>query len=311
MRFHFISDLHYGLRRVGDESVRALARSLEDVAAGDGLLIGGDLGTGDAEVAACLALFSRFPGPKFAIAGNHDVWVEAGESSWDRYRRLSDILRASGFHPLEDEPAIVGDVGLVGSLGWYDYSFRDDALGIALTHYQQKIYPGWERPLWRDALRVCWGMSDADVTRWQVERLTKHLARLQGVSSVIALLHHVPSKQLLAHPRAMLPPLLRFANAFLGSGALADPLLADARVRLVVSGHIHRAGEHRLGGTRFVSIGGSYHDKQCVTFDPVANALVRTSFGEPKKRIWRKRRLTFGTHAAVTTHSMGSPSPGR
>ncbi len=264
MRMFFASDLHYGVDPEGDAAVRALAGHLLPPRAGrdDVLVLVGDLAKDDATVRECLALFAPFPGRKFAVAGNHDVWVVGG-SSWTRYRRLSRLFRAAGFHPLEDEPAVVDGVGFAGSMGWYDYSFRDADLRIPYAAYRAKTYPGKTMPIWNDAHLVSWGMPDEEVTAWQAERLARHLASLDGCGEKVLAIHHVPTKRLLYHPRWLVPREIRFANAFLGAERFADLACAHG-VDLVVNGHIHMAGTADVGRTRFASIGGDYGVKQLI-----------------------------------------------
>lgn len=264
MRMYFASDLHYGVDSEGDAAVRALAGHLQPPRAGkdDALVLVGDLAKDDATVRECLALFATFPGRKYAVAGNHDVWVD-GESSWTRYRRLSRLFRAAGFVPLEDGPAVVDGVGIAGSMGWYDYSFRDADLRIPYAAYRAKTYPGKPGPVWNDALLVSWGMTDEEMTSWQAERLERHLASLDGCREKILAIHHVPTKRLLYHPRWLVPREIRFANAFLGSERFARIACAHG-VDFVVNGHIHLAGMATIGATRFASIGGDYDVKQLI-----------------------------------------------
>lgn len=264
MVFFFASDLHFGVNRRGDASCRQLAAGvLARARPDDVLLLGGDLGVDDVSFGGCLELFAGFPGRRFAIAGNHDVWVTGEGDSWARYRGLSALMKERGFHPLEDEPAVVGEVGLVGSLAWYDYSFRDD-IGVPLEHYRQKCDPE-SGVIWSDARFVKWSFSDEEMTEWQLTRLGEHLKQLQGVRSMVALLHHVPTKQLLVHPRWMVPRRWRFANAFLGSERFARLLSGVTALRHVVNGHIHLARSATLGHQVYTSIGGDYQSKELVT----------------------------------------------
>ena len=80
MRIFSSADLHLGVERQGDESVWRMARYLNRVGAQDDVLtLNGDLGTEDRTVNACLEMFSRFPGIKLVVPGNHDIWVTEKE----------------------------------------------------------------------------------------------------------------------------------------------------------------------------------------------------------------------------------------
>lgn len=267
-----ISDLHADVSGEGDDALRGLAAHIN--AAGrpeDVLLIGGDIGTDDASIARCLDLFRPFRGKKGAVAGNHDIWIHGTsyKDSLARHRAVQDIFRAGGFTPLEEEALVVGDVGYVGAMGWYDGTFSETALGIGEEAYASKTMPGHDRPIWADALRARWGASDKEVTAWQLGKLRARLADVAGVRDAIALVHHVPTTKLLPFPNArwLVPKAWRFANAFLGSERFSETLGGAPNVRTVVNGHIHRSGEAEIGGKRYCSIGGDYDKKQLLVID--------------------------------------------
>jgi putative phosphoesterase len=266
--FFFASDLHYGMNAKGDSSVERLADKLSrEGNDNDALFLGGDLATDDEHVRRCLRLFHEFRGRRYAILGNHDVWVDAGDNSLARHARLQNLMSNEGFHPLEEQSAMVDGWGLVGAMGWYDYSFADAALGIDLRSFREKREPWTNRVVWTDATRVRWDMNDLQATAWQIGRLHARLAEVSGAERVIALLHHVPHKRLLVHPRWLVPKQWRFANAFLGADGFGRLLEEDGRVKLAVNGHIHMSRETRQGSTRYASLGGDYYRKQVIAFD--------------------------------------------
>ena len=53
---------------------------------------------------------------------------------------------------LDHQPVVLGGVGLAGSIGWYDYSFADESLGIPEAFYEAKIAPGAAAYLGRQGL---------------------------------------------------------------------------------------------------------------------------------------------------------------
>lgn len=262
----FISDLHYDQGPAGRLAVEAMAAHLAAHASQDDVLvIGGDLGNSDETVRACLACFREFPGHKLGIAGNHDVWVDPGESSWDRYRRLSELFAAENVHPLEEEPVVKGGIGFAGALGWYDYSFRDD-IGVPLQCYVDKALPS-EGVAWGDQRWVHWGQRDEAFTEWQLERLEGHLGRLAACREVVVFTHHVATRRLLVQPRWIVPTSWRFLNAFLGSDRFSELVLCYPNVKEIVNGHIHRGAEVALGGRRFSSIASGRGTRQILTLD--------------------------------------------
>lgn len=279
LEFFVASDLHYGVSREGDGNVEALARHVCERGAG-ALLLGGDLAHDAASLDACLALFRDFAGPKLAVPGNHDVWTTygVGADSWSLHEDwLPDAFERHGVVPLHQRPHTVQGVGFVGSMGWYDYSFRDD-IGIEIEHYRAKTLPGTSRPIWNDARFANFPHDDEALTALLDERLGAQLAATAGCRAVVALVHHVVMKDLLIHPRWMIPTHWRFANAFLGSERLGDRLRAAPAVTQVFCGHIHHAKTIAVGRQGYTTVGGDYRGKQLLRATP-AGIVERTMFG--------------------------------
>jgi putative phosphoesterase len=263
--FYITSDLHYSLDRQGDAATRALADAANRLGTPEDVLcLAGDIGADQDSIEACLELFAAFPGAKCAVAGNHDIWSEAGEDSWSRLNRLSDIFRLHGFHALEDGPFVNQDWGICGTMGWYDYSFRDD-INVPDEAYRTKIYPG-SGDMWGDALHVNWPYTDEEVCNGLVRKLKADLAGLK-TERVFVVMHHLPLKSLLVHPRILVPRNWRFLNTFLGSEEFGRILRADPRVRCVASGHIHLNRTKRLGDQLYLTVGSNYERKQLVAYD--------------------------------------------
>lgn len=273
MKLLVTADLHYGTSRADNRQVEALAQRVCQEQA-DALLIAGDIGEGLPAISACLSLFRPFTGMKLAVPGNHDIWVHAGAAdSWDLHERaLPQLFESHGFHPLHVRSTRIADVGFVGSMGWYDYSFRDD-IGIDLERYESKIYPGSPGPLWNDARYVRLPMSDVELTACLAQRLRDQLQSVDDCRSIVAVVHHLVSKRLLFHPRFMVPRVWRFLNAFLGSTVLGTVLTEQPRVRLALCGHIHRARSVRQGRACWSTVGRDHDARELVYATP--EAIVR------------------------------------
>ncbi len=278
------ADLHYGARREGDRAVEALAAHVRGTVAA-ALVIVGDIATSPDKIAACLDLFQGFDGLKAAVPGNHDIWVRRGSGggdgpsdSWELYERtLPEVFRGHGFHPLHLGPARVDGVTLVGTMGWYDYSFRDD-IGIGLESYRSKTYPGDPLPMWNDALLARFDMSDEELTALLVDRMGEHLRALPVDERVMVFSHHLATRRLLIRPRLMVPRRWRFANAFLGSERLSEVIEASGKVAQVFCGHAHFTRSHHSRATRYAVIGSDYESKQLVRATP-ARVVSRQMFG--------------------------------
>ena len=160
-------------------------------------------------------------------------------------------------------------------MGWYDYTLRDPMLGVPMDVYRRKSTPRATGPVWNDALFAKWGMSDPDVTDWQLERLRSQFGQVDGAERVVAALHHVPTKKLLRPSflpaflprRQVVPEKWLVLNTYLGSRRFEE-LLADyaERVEVAFCGHIHLGRDATASGVRFVSNGSSYRRKELLVW---------------------------------------------
>lgn len=274
------SDLHFQPRRRDVEAVRALARYV--VAEGkpeDVLILAGDYANTDTHVRECLRLFAGFRGHRLAVSGNHDVWTnDPHRDSWQRYQDLSRLYREEGFHALEDQPFIMNDgTAFVGSMGWYDYSFREESLGHGPEAYADKSDPDTGDPVWMDGVYVKWKFSDLAMTRYQLNRLGLHLTHTAKAEERVVVMHHAPTKALLFHPRELVPHRWKVANTFLGSECFADLLEQKIDVpTTVVNGHIHMAKTIVRKGITYASIGSSDTSRELLVRD--GSTIARQTF---------------------------------
>lgn len=199
MRFLVTADLHYNhpRSRKGAEELIAQMNS----AGGDGVLLVGDtaVGAGD-ELERCLALF-HINGPKLFVAGNHELWARSGDTYALFSEELPRRVRAAGWQWLETEPFVTRSSAIVGSIGWYDYSFAPADLGIPRRFYEHKVSPGAAGQFeefahlladrsdispegmetvarWNDGRFIRLGRSDEAFLQEIVERLERQLASL-------------------------------------------------------------------------------------------------------------------------------------
>lgn len=283
MRIIVTADLHYDIAR-SREPARAIARDICAQGA-DVLLVLGDVAGRDANIVReCLNLFDPFRGRKLFIAGNHDIWTRPGECSLERYEQtLPAICRDAGFHPLDLEPLTMGDVGFVGSMGWYDFGYRPAWLKIPLRFYREKIAPGAAARFsryrhllaerhdvpesamnigarWMDGEHVRLPMSDLDFCHRLLERFTAGLAATaRRCERIVAAFHHVPFAAFVPPARN---PSWAFAGAYLGSDLFGEAALAEPKVHHVFCGHSHLPGRLRAGQLECVNVGCTYVQKR-------------------------------------------------
>ena len=286
MRILLTADLHYNHARS-----RPLADTLIDDmnrAGGDVLVVIGDTATHEGDLLEqCLSRF-RFAGPKLIVAGNHELWT-LGDDSYALFtEELPRRVRALGWQWLETEPFVTNDLAIVGSLGWYDYSFAQASLEIPLRFYEHKVSPGAASHLGGGFARLIDQMDDISpramqvVARWNdgryvklhrgdreflaelTTRLDSQLADVAHVKNVVAVTHHLPFAELLPPPRTA---QWDFAKAYLGAASLGRTLLKHANVRHAFCGHSHFPAEARVGHIAAVNIGSGYRWKTFKTLD--------------------------------------------
>jgi len=287
MRLVVTADLHYELEQHRD-AVRALADAMCREKA-DALVLAGDLFAHDLDcLRECLALFESFPGEKLLVAGNHDLWTTDGDSFELYDESIPAVAAECGFHDLDKEHCIVGDVGIVGTVGWYDYSFRDQSLGIPLQFYELKAGPGYAladpelrrliapaqklprkalaaRSYWNDGRMIRWKLNDRLFSALTVERVESQVAAVEAeVRAIVAITHHLPFIELVVHKD---DASWDFANAFMGSVALGEALRRHDKVRLAICGHSHHRCAAQVGHIAVVNVGSTYQKKRYVVRD--------------------------------------------
>lgn len=282
MRVLATADLHYEFPEYR-ERVEALAAEMCR-AGGDVLALAGDTFAHDISLLErCLRLFEPFRGERLLVAGNHDLWTRQGDSFALYDRVIPHAARACGFHDLDSGPRVLGDVAFVGTVGWYDYSFRDESIGVPLRFYECKVAPGYAlrdpgfagllgdmadiapaglraNSRWMDGAMIRWSLTDAAFNQLTLERLAAQLAAVEAQArTIVAITHHIPFPEMLARKR---DPTWAFGNAFMGSLGLGQALLRCPKVRHAVCGHSHSRDRREVGAVRAVNVGCTYRMKR-------------------------------------------------
>jgi predicted phosphodiesterase len=280
MRVIVTSDLHYNhpaSRAVAEELIQRINRTDGDVL----VLVGDTAVVQDDQIEQCLSRI-RFDGERLYVAGNHELWTHGPDSYQLFKEELPRRVRAMGWRWLQDEPLLVGDdVTIVGSVGWYDYSFAPPSLEIPKRFYEAKVSPGAAERLedfhalfedssditeharsivarWNDGKFVKLHRSDEAFLDELLDQLRLQLDALRARRRVLAMIHHLPFGELLPPPRS---GQWDFAKAFLGSRKIGKLLMQYPNVSDVFCGHSHFAAEARVGHINAVNPGCGYRHK--------------------------------------------------
>jgi predicted phosphohydrolase len=285
MRILLTADLHYNHLRskpLADAVIVEMNR-----AGGDVLVVIGDTATHEGDAfERCLSRFN-FAGPKLIVAGNHELWTNRDDSYALFTEELPRRAAALGWHWLETQPFVSGDLAIAGTVGWYDYSFAQASLEIPRRFYEHKVSPGAAAYLgsyqhliddvddlspraleivarWNDGRYVKLHRGDREFLAECTTRLDAQLASLASVRHVVAITHHLPFRELLPPPSNA---QWDFAKAYLGADALGRVLLHHPNVRHAFCGHSHFPAEAAVGHLRAVNIGSGYRFKTFKTLE--------------------------------------------
>ncbi|MHC4984641.1 MAG: metallophosphoesterase, partial [Planctomycetota bacterium] len=289
MRILITADLHYDIARSRRPTEQLAQRAV--AAGGDTLVLVGDTAGRDLQpLRECLRLFDGFVGRKLLVPGNHCLWCADQEDSIERYESLLPAAAAEcGFAVLDHEPVVVGTVGLVGSVGWYDYSFRDHSLEMPLAFYRAKLTPGaagrldgyedllethrdelTERHMsmgirWMDGQHVRLPMADEAFADLLARRLADQLADVSArAERIVAFLHHVPFAEIVPAGGS---ERVAFAAAYMGAETMGRMLLRWPKLTDVYCGHSHWPTRRRIGSLNVINVGSTYVQKRLEVLD--------------------------------------------
>ncbi len=236
MRIAAISDIHARPGGLDNALIDAIHQRVEEFSP-DVFVIAGDVSETADDLERNLSNLAVTGARNLYVAGNHDVWFEDEKDlgSLEKYSRIiGGICTRAGFTHLPDEVHIERDVAFVGSMGWYDYSFKREELEIPERNYFEKQ---WRGAVWRDLYAIDWSYTDQEFTQLLDSKLKYDLETLpSSVSTVIFVSHHLPFRDLTLY-KDYLP--WDFFSAFMGAESTGEILLNDRRVVLSISGHSH------------------------------------------------------------------------
>lgn len=279
MRLLVTADIHYNHprgRKLADELIDQMNH-----AGGDVLLLVGDTAAFDRDaLEQCLSRF-QFNGPKLFVAGNHELWTHGPDSYQIIQTLLPERIRALGWRWLQSEPFVSDGLAIVGSIGWYDYSYAPGDLEIPRRFYEAKTSPGAAEYLgqpvddapprsrqvvarWNDGKFVKLHRSDQQFLDELLLQLRSQLDALASARHIVAAIHHLPFAQLLP-PRRY--PQLDFARAYLGSPRFGELLLNYPNIRTALCGHSHFPMEADINHIHAINIGSGYREKRFRTLD--------------------------------------------
>jgi hypothetical protein len=169
----------------------------------------------------------------------------------------------AGFHMLDTGPLVRGDTAFVGSIGWYDYSLRNPDLGFTTEQYAAKRIRGVAT--WNDLRFVDWSWTDEEFTERCAEQLRTDYRQAAGrAGRVVAVIHHLPYRELLYGPAAQ---PYEFCRAYMGSVRFGEVFSGWPALQHVLCGHRHGHDHLRKPGLDAWCVGSEYDRKRLISLD--------------------------------------------
>lgn len=238
MRIGLTSDIHTDFspanRKIVSHLVDVVREAMLDV-----FIICGDISPDSMVFSKALLAFQDMGDQcrKLFVAGNHDIWVVNGNksiTSHDKHSLITRLCEECGFHHLGNGPIVINNIGFCGSIGWYDYSYKNDKFNIPEKDYIGKTYGA---SVWNDLYYAKWNASDRQMARYFEVNLKEQIDSIKSlVSNIIVATHHVPFRECV-HYRDDLS--WDFFSAFMGSCGLGEICLNEKLVKYALFGHSH------------------------------------------------------------------------
>ncbi|OWW22678.1 metallophosphoesterase [Noviherbaspirillum denitrificans] len=228
MNIQLASDLHLDLLQPRFPGFRAI----EPNADADVLVIAGDIHHGTGAVAT----FADWPVPVIYVHGNHEAYKSTIEETTAAVRAAA----GKGFHYLENDELILGNVRFLGCCLWTDYQLFPGQQEAAMQECELRLLDHRRIHTPQGMFTAADALALHRASRAWLER--KLDEAFDGPTVVVT--HHAP------HPGSIHP---RYAGQLLNAGFISDltPLLAKAQLWL--HGHVHDSFDYTLASARILA----------------------------------------------------------
>src|SRR5690625_1074017 len=244
MKVGFISDLHIdrNLELSPNDYLKTLNQTIAEQAL-NLLVIGGDISNHYSTTIRFIEDLQKQAGiPVYFNTGNHDFWEEE-----EAKKDTQGIYQIYKEHPqsLVESPLQLNEkFTLVGHPGWYNHAVYDD------TKFSPKeVEKGKFRwAYWQDKLRVDWGMTDQEVSKYFSTIIEKDLETVT-TDNIILQTHVVTIPE---YTMPMPHRVFDFFNAYIATSDLKN-VHNEYPISHQFMGHIHFRDKLQRDETQFIT----------------------------------------------------------
>jgi Calcineurin-like phosphoesterase len=177
VRVVFTSDLHVDVTPQNGAILPYLVSRVQQLQP-DVFILAGDVGNCLYQIDHALTAFDTLSCTRLFVPGNHDLWTESRravrngkDSGFKHDEALPAICRKHDVVYLPGNPAVIDGVGFVGSVGWYDFSFRprdlDAIYDVADYERGELSDPQYRTGVWNDCREVAW-LAHRNAADWRL-----------------------------------------------------------------------------------------------------------------------------------------------
>jgi len=265
MKIIYTSDLHIDAIPYYDHSRFRSFLYLIKAYEPDYIIFGGDNCERWEYTSQFFSLYRReIPNIKTAlIPGNHDLWSYHKDTKREAiYDHIRKTCKEYDITFLEENPIVDGKILLCGTIGWYDYSAKPEAENTEFLIVNKGTMNN-------DGNYIISDIGDLEFAEQCKKRLLKNIrANQKNVSDILVFTHVPVLKETLAPP-----PYGKNArewymsNSYFYNFSIGKELLKNKKVKLIISGHVHRYMSGMSKNVHYAVCGSDYGEPEALFID--------------------------------------------
>lgn len=291
MKVAYTSDVHADITLNNGQLIAYLVKRVGELNP-DVFVLAGDISNTLECLDRTLKLFNEITCLKIMIPGNHDVWTESnnsirkGKDSFYKYKKaIPEVCSQNGFLYPITEPCIIGNIAIIGNIGWYDYTLADSRLTNTYD-FMDYVRGTFDEGSWNDTKYAVW-LKSPDSPNWKerlktlsnnslFEMLFSELKNTvqkipDDITKVIIVLHTAPFKECII-PKDEPSPF----DAYEGSSKIGEfirTISKDREIR-IICGHRHKKLFLNMGNIKLYRSPVGYLEKSQTDYERIAREVI-------------------------------------